>query len=181
MHIWRMGIDGSDPRQLTSGSGENTPDWSPDDKWIVYQAIGPDRLSLWKIPASGGNPVLLSNKNPMFPAVSPDGKLIAFTYLYDRHDAIPAGIAIVPADGGAPVQILDPGTFNARVRWTTDSKALIYSKEERGVANIYLQHLAGGPPRRLTDFKTSSISSFDWSWTSRQLAITRGTESNDVA
>jgi hypothetical protein len=40
--------------------------------------------------------------------------------------------------------------------------------------------VGGGPPRRLTDFKSDSIFWFDFSRDGRQLALARGTQISDV-
>ena len=48
-----------------------------------------------------------------------------------------------------------------------------------GVSNIWLQPLAGGEPKQLTNFKSDLIFSFDWS-RDRQLACSRGIVTSDV-
>jgi hypothetical protein len=40
--------------------------------------------------------------------------------------------------------------------------------------------LDGSPPRKLTDFKSDRIFSFGWSRDGKQLALARGTLTNDV-
>ena len=43
-----------------------------------------------------------------------------------------------------------------------------------------VQPLAGGAPRRLTDFKTDRIFRYAWSRDGKHLACSRGVETNDV-
>ena len=61
-HVWTMGIDGSNARQLTTSSGtEDYPTWSPDSKWI---AINDGACDLFLIPIGGGSVIDLHNQYP---------------------------------------------------------------------------------------------------------------------
>lgn len=58
-------------------------------------------------------------------------------------------------------------------------RALAYV-DRRDPSNISSQPLDGGPPRQLTDFKPDRVFSFAWSRDGKQLALARGTLTNDV-
>ena len=178
-HLWRMNIDGSDPRQLAkSASGESSARFSPDGRWLVYRtALG--RWTVWKMPADGsGEPVQLTDKYSRSPAVSPDGKLIAYFY---REDTGPWRIVVVPFEGGGPLKAFDiPALPTPSLRWTPDGRALAYVHTRSGVSNIVAQPLDGGNPKPLTDFKADRIFSFAYSSDGKQLALSRGTVNNDV-
>jgi Tol biopolymer transport system component len=57
---------------------------------------------------------------------------------------------------------------------------VLYIDTRDGVSNIWSQPLDGGSPKRITDFKTDRIFSFDWSKDGKQLALSRGTQTSDV-
>jgi dipeptidyl aminopeptidase/acylaminoacyl peptidase len=39
-HVWRINTDGTDPVKMTNGdTGERSPRWSPDGKWIAFIAV----------------------------------------------------------------------------------------------------------------------------------------------
>lgn len=176
-HIWRMNIDGSDQRQLTNGSGEQTPQFSPDGHWVVYRtSFG--QATVWKVPSDGGEPVQLSHKYSTHPTVSPDGKLVAYRY---RDENAPWRIAVAPFEGGEPLKTFDlPATFGVPLRWTHDGHALAYVDTRGGVSNIVAQPLDGGAVKQLTDFKADRIFWFDFSHDGKQLALSRGTQTSDV-
>jgi Tol biopolymer transport system component len=176
-HTWRMNIDGSDQRQLTQGSGEQSARFSPDGRWVVYRkSYG--KATVWRIPADGGEPVQLSDKNSAWPTVSPDSKLVAYFY---RDENTPVRIAVTPLEGGEPLKTFDlPTTFRYPLRWTPDGRALAYVDTKNGVSNIVAQPFDGGAPKQLTDFKADRIFWFDFSRDGRQLALSRGTQTSDV-
>jgi Tol biopolymer transport system component len=175
-NIWRMDADGSNAKQLTQGGSDVSPAFSPDGKWIVYQSHASSRPHLWKVPIDGGQPVQLTNVTSWPPSVSPDGKYIACGY-WDEQLNSQLVVAIIPMEGGQPIK-----SFNipiGLVRWAADSSGLMFIDNRGGVSNIWLQPLAGGAPKQLTDFKSDLIFSFDWS-RDRQLACSRGIVTSDV-
>jgi Tol biopolymer transport system component len=176
-HIWRMNIDGSDQQQLTQGSGEQSPQFSPDGRWVVYRnAYG--KATVWKVPADGGEPVQLSYKYSTYPTVSPDSKLVAYFY---RDENTPWRIAVAPLEGGEPLKTFDlPATFWHPLHWTPDGRALAYIDTRGGISNIVAQPLDGGAVKQLTDFKADRIFWFDFSRDGTQLALSRGTQTSDV-
>ncbi|MDT7778556.1 MAG: hypothetical protein QOC99_1068 [Acidobacteriota bacterium] len=176
-HIWRMNIDGSDQRQLTQGSGELSPQFSPDGRWVVYRkAFG--KATVWKIPADGGEPVQLSDKYSINPTASPDSKLVAYFY---RDENAPWRIAVASTEGGEPLKTFDlPTTFDPPLRWTHDGRALAYVDTRGGVSNLIAQPTDGGATKQLTDFKADRIFWFDFSRDGKWLALSRGTVNNDV-
>lgn len=176
-NIWWMGIDGSNPKQLTNDGAKWLPQYSPDGKWLVYAA---NPASLWKMPVDGGAPVQLTKGQSWRPSISPDGKLIAF----NRQDETSGQykIAIMSFNGGEPIKILDilGGSFRPIV-WTPDGRAVAYPATRGGVSNIWAQQLNGGSPRQLTDFRDRLIFDFAWSKDGKQLALSRGLINSDVA
>jgi Tol biopolymer transport system component len=172
-----MNIDGSDQRQLTQGSGEQSPQFSPDGRWVVYRkAYG--KVTVWKVPADGGESAQLSDKYSTYPTVSPDSRLVAYFY---RDENTPWRIAVAPLEGGEPLKTFDlPATFGVPLHWTPDGRAIAYVDTRGGVSNIVAQPTDGGAVKQLTDFKAERIFWFDFSRDGRQLALSRGTQTSDV-
>jgi serine/threonine protein kinase len=186
-HVWRMDKDGSNLKQLTNGGGEAWPVCSPDGRWVMYVQLNQGEPTLWKIPLDGGTPVQLTDKFSGAPQISPDGKLVACIYFNEPSTL--ARLALISSEDGKPVKLFDiqptavlPNSLVELgvIRWTTDGKAITYVDTREGVSNIWRQPLDGGKPVQLTDFKSDRILSFDWSRDGKQLALGRGTNTNDV-
>jgi serine/threonine protein kinase/Tol biopolymer transport system component len=178
-NIWRMGIDGSELKRLTNGVGDTLPCCSPDGKWVFYEYLSAGQWMIGKISPEGGATVPWTGKLRYNPAISPDGKLIA-GYYWDaetRRDLL----NVCSIDGGEPKQTfnLPPGDYEyIKLRWTPDGKALTYTGQG-AVTNIWIQPLAGGPARQLTNFATDVIWDFDWT-PDKRLILARGPVSQDI-
>ena len=183
IHLYRMGLDGTGLRQLTQGTGDQDAEFSPDGRWIVYSSLKSGVRTLWRIPAGGGTAVQLTETASESPVISPDGKWIACIYHDDEQNAT-RKIAIIPFDGGAPLQKLAlPIPFYRKYRffrWSLDGKALEYIQAREQVSNIWRQPLNGDPPTEVTKFKEDLILDFEWSRDGRQLLFVRNNLKREV-
>jgi Tol biopolymer transport system component len=177
--IWRVDVDGGTPVRLADAVYAGFPHCSPDGRWVYYSAAGEGEVysSVWKVPIEGGEPVRVINTLGALAGVSPDGKWLAY-YYSDPQAKPPTGVAVIPAEGGPPAKLFDMPVSRVLVRWAPDGRALAYINQRN--QNVWAQPLDGGPPRQLTDFKTDQTFSFDFSRDGKQLALARGTQTNDV-
>jgi len=178
-HLWRMDIDGSNPKQLTSSSEDYLWfgfDCTPDSRWVVYTRIGAGG-GFWKVSMQGGQPVRLDTSGAAYyPAISPDGKMLA--YHYERSSAGGDGVEVISLDGKTPIKRFDIAM--GTIRWTPDGRSLLYIKNVGGVSNLWSQLISGEPPKQITDFNNLLISQFDLSRDGKELVMSRGTANRDV-
>jgi Tol biopolymer transport system component len=170
--------DGSEKR-LTKGVGVWSA-FSPDSKWIVFTRYA-DKISLCKVSIDGGEPIKLFDGSALMPAVSPDGKSIAFIGIKDKKWRI----SIIPFDGGEPVKTFDTKWQSYKggkspLQWTPDGRAINYLVMSDNVSNIWRQPIEGGAPVQVTNFTTDQIFNFAFSPDGSQLALSRGTFNSDV-
>ena len=174
-----MDADGGNPKQLTNGLADSSPNVSPDSQWVIYTSIGNGKWTLWKTPIDGGRPIQLTQKFATRPVLSPDGKWIACLY-QDESDG-KTKIAVLPIDGGEPkvIEGMTPPVFNL-FRWSPDGRALTYIVKRQGVSNLWSQPVDGGEPKQLTNFTSDQIFRFAWSRDGKFLACERGMTINDL-
>jgi TolB protein len=179
-NLWRINIDGSNPVQLTNGLSDSYPSFTPDGKWIVYTSVDNFKPTTFKVSINGGTATPISDHVATLAVVSPDGKWLAFTYPSSADSfAPPNRLVIAPFDnnsGSQPVEFQIPpsGTVLTLIQWSADSKSVLYTVNNNNTSNIWSQALTGGPPKQLTDFKDSLMTSFAWSRDGKMLACTRG-------
>jgi Tol biopolymer transport system component len=182
--IWRMNRDGSDPLALTSAKeGSNWPRVSPDSRWVIYEHAESGALAtLWRVPIDGGAPIHLTDKLSARPSISPDGRLIAY-WQKDQEPNAPWRIAVINFEGGQFVNLFDVpqsrANGNSEIRWTQDSRGVIYMDFRNSISNLRLQPLDGSPATQLTDHAKDQFYSFDFAPDGR-LVFARGLTTNDV-
>lgn len=174
VHIWSMDRDGGNPVQITHGAFEVSPRVSSDGQWIVF--MGGTGQNIFKVPVEGGEPVQLTTTVSSDPAISPDGKQIAYRTFDPK--AGKQQTFILPIDGGDPTRTLD--IPSGILRWTPDGRGIAYVDEQDGVDNIWVQPLTGGTPRQLTHFTADHIGPFLFSPDGKRIAVSRGNTTSDV-
>ena len=88
-----------------------------------------------------------------FPAISPDGKTVAFSYKGD--------IWTVPANGGQARQITTNPAYDAYPVWSPGSRQIAFASSREGSMDIYVVGRDGGTPRRVT---TDSGDEYPMAW-----------------
>ncbi len=171
--IWRMDIDGQNQRQLTFNQIYRYPQFSPDGKWIIYSTWQDKKAYLWKVSIDGSEPVMLKDGTSFTPNVSPDLKSIA--YLEKDEQAGQTKINIVPLAGGEIIKSFDvpQNTFPDSIRWSPDSRAIVYRCSRNSAVNFWLQPIGESEPKQMTDFKFDPPVNCEWSRDSKNLSCVR--------
>jgi Tol biopolymer transport system component/DNA-binding winged helix-turn-helix (wHTH) protein len=178
--LYRMALDGGDTLQITdAGDDAVYPAWVGDGRSVVFQAgmtwFRP--VSIWKIAPGGGRAQYLAGPKSIRPAVSPDGRLVAYFSLHEGKWVI----RTMAIEGGPPTGTFSiPPSSSRLLRWMPDGRAVAYIVTVNGVSNVWKQPLTGGPPQAVTDFKTDLMFDFAWSRNGRLLAVLRAVETSNA-
>jgi tricorn protease len=86
-----------------------------------------------------------------YPAISPDGKSIAFSF--EGH------IFVVPSAGGVAQPLTVGSAHDTAPVWSPDGKLIAFASDQYGHFSVFLASLEGGPVRRLTTYSTDAIPS----------------------
>jgi Tol biopolymer transport system component len=169
-----MSLDGSNQVQLTTGGGKASPAISPDSQSVLYNTT--DDWNLWKVAIDGGNPVRLTDYFSSRPAISPDGKMIAYVTGTESKRQI----SVMSFPGGQPLRVFDFDGWSSRLQWAPDGKALIYAVRRNRVTSLLKQPVTNGPLEEIVSFGTDELFDFSYSFNGRFLTAMRGGWHHDV-
>lgn len=182
--IFRIDVDGTTRRELTEGSINVEPAWSPDGTWIVY-VRDLNLPQLWVMRGDGSGHRRLtraSGKEDFDPEFSPDGKHVLFRRIkaYGSRCLYRADVFVIRADGRDPARNLTRTCRRSETsaHWSPDSRRLIFVKRTKGHGlQIYVMHLDGTGVTRLTDGPASNHSPV-WSPDGGQIAFISSRDGN---
>jgi len=155
-HLFVVSADGGAPRQLTSGKVEETGplSWSPDGRSIVFTGRrdadwehAAFRSSLWRVSVDDGALTRLTTQEgpDSSAAVSPDGKLIAFSGYDDHyHGYANRHVYVMDADG-RNIRTLRPDLDRSidDPKWSADGRSVYAEYTDHGVTKVARLSLDG--------------------------------------
>ena len=148
-HIFVVPAIGGTPRQITNGSFDhNGGDWTPDGKTILFSGLRVEaddyqwrESEIYAVNVADGNiRQLTTRKGPDGnPAVSPDGKTIAYTGNdFSRDTWTDSKIYLMNADGSNPRLVSgDWDRSPAELHWSADGSVLYFTAQDQGSQNLY--------------------------------------------
>ena len=150
-HIWMVGIDGSNDRQITfSSESENSPRWSPDGKYLSFASSRPGKArgnQVWLLDRAGGEAFQLTELKGRLQGYewSPDAKRLALV-VGDPDPEAEAGPSPQP---GATPRVPKPIVID-RYHYKQDGAGYLLSGRH---SYIYLFDIATKKLERLTKSK----------------------------
>jgi Tol biopolymer transport system component len=126
--LWSVNVATGQKRVVTNDAVQ--PQWSPHGRRIAYWAFTGGRRDIWTIPASGGEPVPVTNDTfvDWNPTWSPDGKYLYF--VSDRSGSMNLWrVPIDEASGhvlGPPEPVTTPSVYSQHISFSRDGRHLAY-------------------------------------------------------
>jgi Tol biopolymer transport system component/DNA-binding winged helix-turn-helix (wHTH) protein len=171
--LFEVDKNGGQPRQLPfaqTAVGEQIA--SRGNRLVYVQAQ--NSVNIWRIELKSGSSrslVAPTSRNQRAPAISPDGKRIAFES--DRSGTQEVWMANL--DGSDAVQLSDFHALTGSPRWSPDGRWIAFDSRASGEAALYLVDPATGLPKRIS---TNGIPAAvpTWSGDSRWIYFTSAVE-----
>ncbi|MGH3272780.1 MAG: serine hydrolase [Streptosporangiaceae bacterium] len=139
--LWRVSAAGGAPLQMTRGTADTAPAWSPDGATVAFLRGGDDAAQVWLLPVTGGEPEQLTRRpfGAGAPAWSPDGRQLAFT--------APASMSrIAAADDKQRTQREREPIVIDRLTYKADGAGLLRDMR----SHVHIADVATGQVRQLT-------------------------------
>lgn len=152
--LWLINRDGTGVTRIYTGSAL-FPRWSPDGRQIVFTS----GRGNWIVNADGSDAHALPNTQPpdIQPAISPDGKLVAFNRLADPANTT-AALYVMGIDGTNVRQLAPPTSFYQTPSWSQDSRRIAFTQQFK----IMVVPVDGGNPTELLPSAPTGSRSFAW-------------------
>ena len=126
--VWTANRDGSNPKRITIDHGvESNPVFSPDGRFIAFNAEYDGNTDVFIVPAEGGVPKRLT-WHPGWDLVrgfSPDGQSVLFTSQRTVFTNRYTKLYEVPVSGGHPKELIIPNAWHAS--YASDGKKMAYT------------------------------------------------------
>ena len=181
--VWTSDVNGGDLRQVTHAAiGGTSISFFPDNRNIAYVTFG-NQQAVWRSSIDGdGAPVRLTDRPANTPQVSPDGNSLLCRYRTVENGLPLWRTAILPVGGTEPPRYYPiPRSGGPHVfQWLANGRSFAFIDSTNGASNVFVQDVAGGPPRQLTQFDSGRIDSYHVSPNGKWIVVARGDPVNDM-
>ena len=146
-------VAGGHARHLTwDGDTISGLAWTAEGRSIVYAGSHAGLETLWRVPTSGGEPEPLAGigQDAYNPAVSPRGKLLAYTQFLMNINIWQAKGPRSTAPGGLPVELISAPRAQVDEQFSPDGRRIVFSSDRSGSGEIWISNSDGSSPVQLT-------------------------------
>ncbi|MFN2500929.1 MAG: winged helix-turn-helix domain-containing protein [Pyrinomonadaceae bacterium] len=174
--LWRMDIDGQNPRLLVPTQIYRYPVITLDSKWVMYTTWKDGMAFIWKVSIHGGDSIQMHGPVPFTPDISPDASRIAYLDKQENRSIL----KVLPLRAGERTREFEVSAGVEPIRWTPDGRAITYIAPGPTVPNLWVQPIDDSPPSQVTNFTYDPPRFCEWSRDQRMLSCVRSNRVRDI-
>jgi Tol biopolymer transport system component/DNA-binding winged helix-turn-helix (wHTH) protein len=174
--LYSVSVSGGEPRRLTFDNRDTIGlDWASDGKSVLFSSSRAGIYSLWRVPASGGDPAWLAGGGTKMkhPSSARAKNVIAFenwTYEVNLWRAPSGSGGTPPAEAARRLtQTTDQWNFEPHV--SPDGTRIAFVSTRSGSEEIWLEGADGAKPTPLTAFGGARLETPRWSPDGKRLVF----------
>jgi Tol biopolymer transport system component/DNA-binding winged helix-turn-helix (wHTH) protein len=172
--VYTVPVAGGQGKRLTFDSRqvESMLAWTPDSRDIVFASPRAGAWTLWRVPASGGNPQRVEGvgTSALFPAIALNGQRLAYTSVSARVRVQRINLSDSKHISGPPQLLFSSKTGMGLPSFSSDGSKLAFESTQSGYDEIWMAASDGSSPRQLTFLKGVSGTPH-WSYDGRLVAF----------
>jgi eukaryotic-like serine/threonine-protein kinase len=144
--------DGAPRRGFGIAQGSYPFSWMPDNRRIVFGGVLPGTLGsdlqMTDVQTGHMTAITVTTRDAVYPAVSPDGKSLAFTATDTESDLFE-----MPLDGSASRALMATSRSESDPAWMKSGEQIAFATDRTGVSEIWLRNTKDGSERPLVGVK----------------------------
>ena len=161
--LWLLDLATATRSRFTSHeSQDGDPEWAPDGAALLFTSNRSGAYEIWEKPLDGGALRKLTDdpRRDGLPAVSPDGRFVAFQRTMERSNA---DIMVIPRDGGEAVNVSSDPTWDGWPSWSPDGEWVLFASNRSGTSQLWEARRDGSEVRQVTEIDGFSVRRAHWS------------------
>lgn len=163
---------GSASRVTAENRSITGADWSPDGRSLIFSSSRAGLFSLWKIPAAGGEPLLVAGGGSKMkhPSTARRRNAVAYENWHYEVSLWDAPLSANSRPGAQLTFAADEWEFDPE--FSPDGSRIAYISTKSGADEIWTTDLKGGAPTQLTSFRGPRLGMPRWSPDGRRVVFT---------
>ena len=156
-HVFVVPAGGGTPRQLTDGNYQHQSDlsWTPSGDELLFSAVREDdweyawhESDIYAVSVADGKIRQLTSRKGVdrSPAVSPDGRFVAYTgYDFSNDTYRESDLYVMKIDGTGARELTTELDRSPRdLRWSEDGSGIYFNVAQTGTSNLWFADTSGG-------------------------------------